>query len=190
MNEAGSKRRPPPAVVLHERSGTWARQLRARLQDLPARWFETRSTSELTAATSACTSPVVLIESGTDPAPAIRDLARLVATASSPRILFLDPAGRPDVLRAAGEMGATLAPLDRPTPPEVAAIVRRWAALTALEIASEGWTRPLPADPSREPADWVEEVVAEAAEGALSCSIEGHSSTMTRRSDRDRDATP
>ncbi len=175
-------------MVLHERSGGWARQLRARLDHVPVRWFETRATAELLAAVSACTSPVVLIEAGAEPIPALHDLARVVARGAEPRVLFLDPASRPDVLGAARDLGATLAESGRITPPEVAALLARWIALAGRAVEREGWTRPLPADPVREPAAWVEEVVAEAVAEAESWSSESVSSTMIRRSERDRDA--
>lgn len=190
MGGEGSSSKPPPVVVLHERSGAWARQLRARLDDVPARWFETRSTADLLAATRACTSPVVLIEAAPDPAPALRDLAVLAASASSPFVLFVDPRGRPEVLGAARESGATRAVSGRVTPPEVAALAARWISLAGRAVDREGWTRPIPADPARDPAAWVEEVVAEAAAGAESWSPEAASTTIIRRSERDRDATP
>lgn len=190
MGGEPSTRKPPPVVVLHERSGVWARQIRSRLGDVHARWFETRSAADLLAAASACTSPVVLIEAASDPAPALRDLALLAASASSPLILFVDPKGRPEVLGPARELGATLAASGRVTPPEVASLVARWLGLGRRALAREGWTRPIPADPAREPAEWVEEVVAEAAAGAESWSPEAVSSTMNRRSERDRDAPP
>ena len=34
-------------LMLHERLGNWARQLRPRLHNLPIRWFETRSRADL-----------------------------------------------------------------------------------------------------------------------------------------------
>lgn len=189
MNGEGSTRRSP-VVVLHERMGAWSRRLRPRLADVPARWFETRSAAELLAAASACTSPVALIEAGSDPAPALGDLALLAASASSPLILFVDPKGRPEVLGTARDLGATLASSGRVTPPEVASLVARWLGLAQRAIAHEGWTRPIPADPARQPAEWVEEVVAEAAAGAESWSPEAVSTTIARRSERDRDAPP
>jgi hypothetical protein len=173
-------------VVLHERSGSWAGQLRPRLGDVPARWFETRSTVDLLAAVAGRASPVVLIEAGTDAEPALRDLTRVAASASAPLILFLDPRARPEVLRAARELGATLAETGRITPPEAADHMERWIGLAARAIEREGWTRAVTADPSREPDEWVDEIVAEAAAGAWSWSPEPVSTTMGSRSDRDR----
>ena len=71
------------AVVLCERLGTWAAQLRPRLQDRPVRWFETRSAADLDAALAgvACardgTAPVAAMVSPA--APAVSRLRRLVA---------------------------------------------------------------------------------------------------------------
>ncbi|WP_337174895.1 hypothetical protein [Paludisphaera sp.] len=177
---------PRPVLVLHERTGDWARRLRPRPWAVSARWVESRSTADLLGATSARAWPVVLIEAAADPAPALRDLGSLVEAASAPLVLFLDPRGRPGVVRAAGELGATLAAGGRPAPPDVADLLARWLLLSARAIAREGWTTPTPADPAREPDEWVDEVVAEAAGGARSWSPRGASATMDGRSDRDR----
>lgn len=154
---------PPPVVVLHERSGGWARQLRSRLGAGPARWVETRSTAELLDAVAGGASPVVLIEAGRDPEAALRDLAMVVARGSSPLTLFIDPIGRPEVVEMAREFGATHVGAGRFTPPEVAALIGRWIELSARAGAREGWSRPRPADPARNPSAWVDELVAEAA---------------------------
>ncbi len=153
-----------PIVALHERSGTWGRQLRPRLSKVRARWFETRTTAELLAAVAARASPVVLVEAGADPERALRDLAALSETGSAPLVLFLDPwDDRPETLRLAGELGATLATTSKAmTPPEVADLIGRWIALAARAQTREGWSRPIPADPAREPDEWIDAVVAEA----------------------------
>ncbi|MDG3003580.1 hypothetical protein [Paludisphaera mucosa] len=154
---------PPPVVVLHERSGAWARQLRPRFQREPVRWFETRSTADLLAAISAATTPIIVIEAGPDPIPALRDLAAVLARGSSPLVLLLDAEGRPEVAAVARELGASLAEPGRATPPQVAAWLARWLALAAKAIRAEGWSRPSPADPAREPTAWIEEQIAAAA---------------------------
>lgn len=162
------ERTPPPVVVLHERSGSWARQLRARLGNGPARWVETRSTADLLEAIAGAAAPVVLIEAGPDPAPSIHDLARVVARGSSPRILFIDPLGRLEAMDAARELGATLAVSGSAAPPEVAGLIGRWIELSRQAGAREGWSRPRPADPVRDPSAWIDDLVAESTQG-LDC---------------------
>ena len=69
------------AIVLHERLGTWAGQLRPRLQDRAVRWFETRSTKDLDEVLTGLASPVVLIDLARDPLEGLRDLDRAVTLA-------------------------------------------------------------------------------------------------------------
>ncbi|WP_165071705.1 hypothetical protein [Paludisphaera rhizosphaerae] len=153
-------------VVLHERSGVWARQLRARLDGAPVRWAETRSTAGLLEAVIGDATPVVLIEGGPDPEKALREVAQVVERGSSPLIMFIDPFDRLDVMDAARDLGVTRAVSGRVAPPEVAELIGRWIGLSAKAYASEGWSRPRPADPSRDPSAWIEEVIAAAAQRA------------------------
>lgn len=156
----------PPVVVLHERLGGWARQLRPRLAGSPARWIETRSTAELLVAITGGASPVILIEASQDPEGNLREVALVVERGGSPLVLFIDPLDRSDVMDLGRELGATLTVGGRCTPPEVAELIGRWIGLSARANAREGWSRPRPADPLRDPSAWIEELVANAARGA------------------------
>ncbi|WP_165250078.1 hypothetical protein [Paludisphaera soli] len=144
-------------VVIHERTGAWARRLRTRIDDTRVSWFETRTTAELLDAIAATSSPVVLIEVGPDPERALRDLAELQSRCNGSLILVLDPADRPSVRELAAEFGAVHAASGSVTPPEVAGWLDRWIALGADRIAREGWTRVPPADPILDPVAWLAE---------------------------------
>ena len=61
-------------LILHERLGNWARQLRPRLHDLPIRLFETRSRADLEAVLTGLACPVVLIDPGKHLANGLVDL--------------------------------------------------------------------------------------------------------------------
>lgn len=154
---------PPVVVVLHERLGTWARQLRPRLHDLPIRWFETRSAFDLAEALDGPASPVVLIDLGADPAAPLEDLVQVASGSSSTRILVLDSEGREGVKELARELGATHVVSGFAPPPEVAELVARWVALAAAETGRDGWSRPLPVDPAKHPMEWIEGLIAAAA---------------------------
>ena len=68
-------------VILHERLGNWARQLRPRLHDLPIRLIETRSSADLNAVLTGVACPVVLIDAGTQLASGLLALDLVVSRA-------------------------------------------------------------------------------------------------------------
>jgi hypothetical protein len=152
----------PVAVILHERRGSWARQLRPRLQGLPVRWFETRSAADLAGAIDGLAAPVVVIDLGKDPAGPLEDLVGLVARDSSARVLVIDAEARDGVKALARELGATHVVSGFAAPPEVAELIARWVMLAAVEIERAGWSRPLPVDPAKHPMEWIEGLIAEA----------------------------
>lgn len=152
---------PPLALILHERRGNWARNLRTRLVDSSIRWFESRSTADLLAAARGLTAPIALIDLGEEPYGPLEDLTRLVEVAPSARTLVLDPQERPEITESARALGATLLISGFVPPPEVARLLSRWIRIAAEETAQQGWSRPLPADPSRQPLAWIDELVDE-----------------------------
>ena len=79
------------AVILHERRGNWARQLRPRLHNQPVRWFETRSRADLTGVLTGLACPVILIDLGRHPAAGLMDLDLVLRLVSDARVLVLDP---------------------------------------------------------------------------------------------------
>jgi DNA-binding NarL/FixJ family response regulator len=133
------------AVVLHERLGTWAAQLRPRLQDPRIRWIESRSTADLASAIEGLARPIVLIDLGTDAIPGLSDLERLREQSPGARVLVLDLAEHEGVADFARELGATCVRSGFVPPPEVAQLLERWIALAVDQTAREGWSRPLPA---------------------------------------------
>lgn len=152
----------PVALILHERRGIWARSLRPRMGDLPIRWFESRSTANLLDAARGLTAPVALIDLGDEPFGPLEDLTRLIDHSPSARALVLDPRERPEVALSARTLGATHLMSGFVPPPEVAELLARWIMLAAEETDRQGWSRPLPADPSRQPLAWIDELIAEA----------------------------
>ncbi len=151
----------PVAFILHERRGNWARRLRPRMGSLPIRWFESRSTADLLGAARGLTAPVVLIDLGDEPFGPLEDLTRLIDLAPSARALVLDPEERPEVVESARALGATHLISGFVPPPEVADLLARWIRLAAEETDRHGWSRPLPADPARQPLAWIDELIEE-----------------------------
>lgn len=151
------------AVILHERLGTWAGQLRNRLVDRPVRWFETRSTADLDAAIVGVASPVVVIDLSRNVA-AVRDLDHLARVAPGARILVLDPEAHEALAAIARELGATEVISGFVPPPEVAQRIDRWIRLASEQIDREGWSRPLAGDLPADPEGWLETILSEQAE--------------------------
>src|SRR5437763_10390117 len=73
------------AVILYERLGNWARQLRPRLCDQPLRWFETRSPADLEGVLAGLACPIVVIDLGRQVAAGLEVVDVVVRRASHPR---------------------------------------------------------------------------------------------------------
>jgi hypothetical protein len=138
-------------IILHERLGNWARQLRARLHHLPVRWHETRSASDLEAVLSGVARPVVLIDLGPRPAAGLRELGLILRQSPGAHVLVLEADDHRDVRSVARELGATLVLAGLTPPPVVADLLARWVGLAQTQIEREGWSRPQDPDPATEP---------------------------------------
>jgi hypothetical protein len=146
---------PRVAVILHERLGNWARQLRPRLYDLPIRWFETRSAADLDPVVIGTASPVVLIDLGSRPAAGLLALQAILRRASDACVLVLDPEVHAETAALARELGATQIMPGFVPPPVVASLLRRWVTLAERRIEQSGWSRTLNPDPGTEPWSWL-----------------------------------
>jgi DNA-binding NarL/FixJ family response regulator len=135
------------AVILHERRGNWAGQLRTRLQDRPVRWIETRSAADLDAALLGLACPVVLIDLRNHAAQGLDDLDRAIRQSPAARVLVVDPDANEGVVELARELGASLAISGFVPPPDVASLIDRWIKLAAAQTEREGWSRGLAAEP-------------------------------------------
>ena len=154
------------AVILHERRGNWAGQLRTRLQDRPVRWIETRSAADLDAALLGLACPVVLIDLRNDPAQGLNDLDRVLRQSPAARILVLDPEEEQGVVELARELGAAQVISGFVPPPEVANLLDRWIKLAVTQIEREGWSRSLPVEVPIDPESWLESTLVDLAEKA------------------------
>ena len=147
------------AVVLCERLGTWAAQLRPRLQDRPVRWFETRSAADLDAALAGVACPVVVMDLGSDPVDGLSQLDRVVQQSPAARVLVLDPGSVEGVGELARELGATHVISGFVPPPEVASLIDRWITLAAAQSEREGWARPVSTETPLDAEGWLEAVL-------------------------------
>ena len=130
-------------LILHERLGNWARQLRPRMHSLPIRWFETRSRADLEDVLTGLACPVVLIDPGKHVACGMLDLDLIRMRA--PGSLVLMNQTEPDTQTAtlARELGATHVLCGFVPPPEVAGLLTRWVLLARRLIERGGWSRSL-----------------------------------------------
>jgi hypothetical protein len=142
---------PRQLVVISERRSTWATQLRARLQDRPVIWRETRGTNDLLAAVEGWPCPIVVLDLGTQPRDALERLVRLSVLAPSALVLVLDRLGHPDLHELAGSMGATRVWSGFAPPPRVAELIDGWLTLARHRAALAG--RAALPQPEPDPSD-------------------------------------
>jgi CheY-like chemotaxis protein len=148
------------AVVIHERLGTWARQLRPRLVDGPIRWVETRSTADLEAALTGVACPVVLIDLSRRSRAGLEDLDRAAQAAPNALILVLDPQAHEGVPALARELGATHVFSGPVTPPAVARLIARWLSVARRRSEGDGWSIAREPEPEPEPWNWLAPLLA------------------------------
>jgi hypothetical protein len=144
-------------LVIHERIGFWARQLRPRLSERPVRLIETRSSVDLeTAITGAgVVYPVVLLDLAHRVRAGLDDLQRVSVAAPEALVLVLDPQAHEGVALLAREAGATHVMSGPVTPPEVEGLLGRWLGLAQRRGELDGWASvaAVPAEP--EPWSWL-----------------------------------
>jgi hypothetical protein len=128
-------------LVLHERLGTWARQLRPRLHSLPIRWFESRSRADLEDVLCGLSCPVILIDPGKLVANGLLDLDFVVSRAPDALVLVNNAESDAEATSLARELGATHVISGFVPPPEVAGLLTRWILLAQRQIERGGWSR-------------------------------------------------
>jgi hypothetical protein len=131
---------PRQLVVVSERRSIWANQLRARLQDRPVIWRETRGTNDLLAAVDGWPCPIVVLDLGTQPREGLERLVRLSVLAPSALVLVLDRQRHPDtdLHDLARAMGATRVWSGFAPPPSVAEAIDEWLTLARHRAALAG----------------------------------------------------
>ena len=142
---------PRQPLVIHERLGIWARQLRPRLASWPIRWTETRAAADLEAAVAAAAWPIVVLDLGNRPLSGLENLERAVRAARDALILVLDPAEHAGIPTLARELGATLVLSGVVPPPAVAARLVLWLRLARRRAEVDGWSSD--PEPDRDPWD-------------------------------------
>lgn len=149
------------AVIVHERLGRWARQLRPRLADRPTRVHETRSWDDLEAAlaTAATPCPLVVIDLARRVRPGLEDLIRLVNVAPDALTLVLDPDGSDEVALLSQEFGASHVISGAVPPPTVAALLVRWLALARRRAEASGWSALAAVVDEPEPWNWLNPLI-------------------------------
>ena len=128
-------------LILHERLGNWARQLRPRLHNLPIRWFETRSRADLEHILPGLACPVVLIDPGKLVANGLVDLDLVLMRSPDAMVLVNNAESNTEVTSLARELGATHVLSGFVPPPEVAGLLTRWILLARRQIERAGWSR-------------------------------------------------
>src|SRR3954470_4689480 len=151
---------PSLAVLIHERLGNWARQLRPRLLTWPIRWIETRSGRDLEVALAGMACPIVLIDLARRPRAGLEDLDRAAQASPNALILVLDPQAHEGVATLARELGATHILSGPVTPPTVAQLIARWLPLAGRQAERDGWSNAPEPEPEPEPWNWLGRLLA------------------------------
>ncbi len=128
------------SVIIHERLGRWARQIRPRFRDWPIRWAETRSKSDLVGASARSGCPILVVEVDVRAARSLDELQAAIEVAPDALSLVLERQDRPEVVGMAREVGATLVMTGVVVPPEVDATIRRWLPIARQRAEAEGWS--------------------------------------------------
>jgi hypothetical protein len=151
------------AVIIHERLGTWARQLRPRLHEQPVRWFETRSAADLERVLTGLAHPVVLVDLGNQPVSDLAVLGLVLHRVSDARVLVVDSHARHHVLTLARELGATHVVSGFVPPPIVAELLAHWIALARRALEGAGWFAPPVLDARSDPWGWLPDILHQRA---------------------------
>jgi hypothetical protein len=130
----------PLPLVVHERMGTWARQLRPRAGVWGFRLIESRSSNDLASAVHASSCPICIIELGDRPRASLGDLASAMNIAPAALALVLDAGNFPGASILARELGATHVMSGNILPPAVLNLVARWIPLARRRADSHGWS--------------------------------------------------
>lgn len=126
-------------LIIHERLGLWARQVRPRIVGWPVWLVETRSPEDLVQAAHGAACPLVLIELTDRPRAGLEDLDRCVQVAPNALVLVLDRAARPGLTWVARELGATHVLQGVTAPPAVIDLLARWLPVAQRRAELDGW---------------------------------------------------
>lgn len=127
-------------LIIHERIGRWAAQIRSRTVDLRVRLQETRSAEDLDSAASSSVCPIILISVENRPRVSLEHLHRARLIAPKALILVVNAPELPEFATIARELGATHV-LPRPAlPPEVMFWIHRWLPLARQRTEASGWS--------------------------------------------------
>jgi DNA-binding NarL/FixJ family response regulator len=140
----------PTPLIIHERRGRWARQIRPRVNGCAVTVIETRSGHDLAAAASRSACPIVVVDLSDRGDSVASDLDQLAGASDGALVLVLDPSPDSGLAEIALQMGATrVIPATTP-PPVVVEILRHWLRLAHDRSQSAGWAE----DRTREPEPW------------------------------------
>lgn len=112
-------------LVIDERRGCWVRQVRPRVAGWPVQVVETRSTSDLLAASGGSVCPLLVIDLAERVRPVLGDLDQAAQIAPGAPVLVLDPAEHRGVASAARELDATHVLTGVINPPDVMELLAR-----------------------------------------------------------------
>ena len=143
-------------LVIHERIGTWARQLRPRLVGVA----DPAGRDPVGGRPRGGAGRRGLPGRGDRPGPPARAPGSKTSTARcavapDALVLVLDPEAHDGVAPLARELGATHVVAGPATPPAVAALLARWLPLARRRAEADGWSVAREPEPEPEPWNWL-----------------------------------
>ncbi len=138
------------SLIIHERRGRWARQLRSRVAAWSVHLTESRSRDDIKFAAAKSASPLILMDLGNRLRPGLDDLDFTARHAPNALILVLDGTRTPGFATLARELGATLVLPAMVPPPSVLEILARWLPIARSRSETDGWAE----DRRPEPEPW------------------------------------
>ena len=129
-------------LIIHERLGNWARQLRPRMISPTLKVRETRSAADLALAVQQDRFALVVVDLRSGPAEMLADLNQNREQLADTLTLVLDPDQNPAAATLAQELGVTLVRSGFVSPPDIVRLLEQWALLAQQRINASGWFQP------------------------------------------------
>ena len=125
-------------LVIHERRGYWAKQLRPRVHSIPLKVRETRSAPDLEAALQSFNPAILVLDLAESPDEMLIALQKCHRLLENVLVLVLNPHQILGTAGLASELGVTLVYSGFVSPPTVTQLLEHWARLSTIR-GSLGW---------------------------------------------------
>ena len=151
-------------LIIHERIGHWARQLRPRVEAWPVKLIETRPGDDVATMARRSACPILVVDLGDRPKLGLEAIDQAYSTAPLALILALNSSKLPEVDTLARELGASRVLSGSINPPDVMTVLERWLPIAQKRAEADGWAE----DRVPELEPW-EELLESLNQGSCAC---------------------